>query len=967
MPNARNNQKKWSLPLHVHMTAMFVILVVLVCGVQIWITQSSLSKVLLNANENLFERITSETRSNMSYHFGPAFSIVDAYSAGELIREADPSKRFAFVPELVSQLRANRHLFSLKAGFPDGEWLAVARVQDDDIRKKMRVGPNAEFAAFNYSVVTEELVVKSYNNQLVLLETNIIEDLKLDPRKGDWFRNSVLTISKVSKPYYMPLLGRTGITLHRKATNGAVFGADILLDQVSMVLQDSDESRDALRVLYDNDYNVYAYSQPELFQVRDALRQATLLKLTDIDHPLIASTTNFSAFGEQAKEIIYKGEKWVVKIDRLKGTRDQLFNLAMAVKSDQLLKDANAVAQRSIVGSFFALLLVLPCIYYMSQWLAKPIRQATNKARTIQHFKFNDGTQERSRVSEIIAMSDSLNAMQSTIQRFLSLTNSMAKEDDLERLLALVCSETAKATLANSTYIYLLNDDETLLEPKYVHLKTRGELDVSKALRLSLNDPNLAEERHQFFNMKQAIYVPSEEVLPYITREKNTDNLLFVPLMDRQKNVIGALGLGFDRANEHLVLKDNLEYIEALAAYASVTIETQTMLLSQRELLDSFIQVMAEAIDTKSPYTGNHCQRVPVLTEMLTKAAQEQEDGPFASFSLTKEQWEELHIAAWLHDCGKVTTPEHVIDKSTKLDTIYNRIHEIRMRFEILKRDAELSLYHARPESALSEVERAYLNKQQQAIDEDFALIAKANTGDDYLSDKTLKKIAEIAKQRWTATIDPRLGLSREEQSRYAASEFKANSDEPVLKDGVEHLIAWEKEPEREPRFILKAGEYQNNLGELYNLSTRKGTLNPEERYIINSHMIATLRMLERLPFPKAMKNVPLLAGSHHERMDGTGYPLGLRGEELPLPARAMAIADVFEALTSQDRPYKQPKSLSDTLSIMSLMVKDGHLDGELFELFLTSGVYLQYAQRYVSTNQISEIDITDYFGTNTM
>ena len=967
MPNAHKNQKKCALPLHVHMTAMFVILVVLVCGVQIWITQSSLNKVLLNANENLFERIASETRSNMSYHFGPAFSIVDAYSAGELIRELDPSKRFAFVPELVSQLRANRHVFSLKAGFPDGEWLAVARVQDDNIRKKMRVGPNALFAAFNYSVVTQELVVKSYNNQLVLLETNVFKDLKLDPRKGDWFRSSVLTISQVSKPYYMPLLGRTGITLHRKATNGAVFGVDILLDQVSTVLQDSDESRDALRVLYDNNYNVYAYSQPELFQVRDALRQAIPLKLTDIAHPLIASTANVVEFGEQAKEITYKGEKWVVKIDRLKGTRDQLFNLAMAVKSDQLLKDANAVAQRSIAGSFFALLLVLPCIYYMSQWLAKPIRQASDKAKSIQHFKFNETTQEQTQVSEIKVMSESLSAMQLTIQRFLSLTNAMAKEDDLERMLALVCKETAEATLANSTYIYLISDDETLLEPKYINVKTQGEVDVSQASALPLNDPRLVEESYQFFQMKQPVYVPSEDVLPYITREKDTDNVLFIPLIDRHKNVIGGLGLGFDSANEHLVLEDNLEYIQTLAAYASVTIETQTMLAKQRELLDSFIQVMAEAIDTKSPYTGNHCQRVPILTEMLTKAAEKQTTGPFTAFTMTKAQWEELHIAAWLHDCGKVTTPEHVIDKSSKLETIYNRIHEIRMRFEILKRDAELSVYHSKPEFALSTEERAEVKRRKQQIDEDFALVAKVNVGEGYLDVGTRDKLATIAKQSWMATINPYLGLSWEERARYGTTVFTGEKAECILSDGAQHLIAWGKAPESEERFVLKAGKYQNNLGELYNLSTQKGTLNKEERYTINSHMIATVRMLERLPFPKHLKNVPLLAGSHHERMDGKGYPLGTVAEQLPVAARAMAIADVFEALTSQDRPYKQPKTLSETLAIMKHMAKGGHLDTQLFELFLTSNVYLDYAHQHISPQQMDVDDIQPYLITNTM
>ncbi|GAL25276.1 chemotactic transducer-related protein [Vibrio variabilis] len=203
--------------------------------------------------------------------------------------------------------------------------------------------------------------------------------------------------------------------------------------------------------------------------------------------------------------------------------------------------------------------------------------------------------------------------------------------------------------------------------------------------------------------------------------------------------------------------------------------------------------------------------------------------------------------------------------------------------------------------------------------------------------------------------------MSWEELARFDNQDIQVPRTEPLLADHHDHLVPWEKEPKRESRFVLQAGEYQNNQGEMYNLSVRKGTLNNEERYIINSHMIETIRMLESLPFPRHMKNVPLLAGSHHEKMDGTGYPLGTIASELPLPARAMAIADVFEALTSCDRPYKKAKKLSEALRIMSFMVRDNHLDGDLFELFLTSGVYLEFAQQNIDSSQIDDIHIEDY------
>ncbi|SEF64535.1 HD-GYP domain-containing protein [Vibrio hangzhouensis] len=961
MPTSQNRIKRLTFPLHIHISAIFVVLVIIVCGVQIWITHTSLNKVILNANENLFERIAGETRSNMSFHFGPAFSIVDAYSAGELVREVVPSKRFDFVPELVSQLRANRHIFALKAAFPDGEWLSVARVTDNRMRDQINLGPNAEFAALNYNSETNTLLVKTYSAHLGLLQSKTIHNFFIDPRKAKWYRSASLSAAKVSEPYYMPIISRSGITISRKATNGAVFGADILLDQVSLVLQDSDENRDALRVLYDDSFNVYAYSRPELFEIRDALRQSVSLKLGDIDHPLVSSTANMVEFGDEAKEITYNDEKWVVKVDRLRGTRDQTFNMVMAVKSEQLLKNANLVAKRSLVGSFFALLFALPCIYFLSQLLAKPIRQATKKADSIQHFQFHNGSQEASRVSEIKAMSDSLSVMQSTIRRFLSLTNSMAKEDDLEKLLELVCEETVDATGANGAYLYLLSSDEKYLEPKFVKLSKKGVLDVAKEPRIPLDDARLADDVHDFFVKKQPVYSKYYEERPFVTKENATDNLLFIPLLDRKQNVIGGLGLGFDEEHETQVLMDDKEYLETLASYASVTIETQTMLADQRALLDSFIQVMAGAIDTKSPYTGNHCQRVPVLTEMLTQAAQDSKDSAFADFSMSKEQWQELHIAAWLHDCGKVTTPEHVIDKSTKLETIYNRIHEVRTRFEVLKRDVELKFYRTKYTGELSASDLESVHKQQQALDDEFSFLARINLGTESLEPDQLERLKAIARRTWQPTIDPGLGMSWQELSRCSDTRFNQQEQVPVLSDSMMHKIPWDKAPVREDRFVLQAGEYQNDLGELYNLSIEKGTLNAEERYIINSHMIETIRMLESLPFPKHMKNVPMLAGSHHEKADGSGYPLGLKASELPIPARAMAIADVFEALTSGDRPYKKAKTLSEAIKIMSFMVKDGHLDSSLFRLFLQSGVYMQFANHFLSSEQLDDVDIEKY------
>ncbi|MDA1381045.1 hypothetical protein PCI56_17345 [Plesiomonas shigelloides subsp. oncorhynchi] len=185
--------------------------------------------------------------------------------------------------------------------------------------------------------------------------------------------------------------------------------------------------------------------------------------------------------------------------------------------------------------------------------------------------------------------------------------------------------------------------------------------------------------------------------------------------------------------------------------------------------MDAFIQLMAGAIDAKSAYTGGHCQRVPELTEMLAEAAVEAKTGPFAEFSLSADEREELHIASWLHDCGKVTTPEFVVDKATKLETIYDRLHEIRMRIEVLKRDAKI---HAL-EQQLQGLDPSSVEQQYQTtivqLDEDFRFIATCNIGGEFMSDEHLQRLQQIAERRWLRTLDDRIGVSHEELQRKTA------------------------------------------------------------------------------------------------------------------------------------------------------------------------------------------------------
>jgi len=390
-------------------------------------------------------------------------------------------------------------------------------------------------------------------------------------------------------------------------------------------------------------------------------------------------------------------------------------------------------------------------------------------------------------------------------------------------------------------------------------------------------------------------------------------SFLTIPMTNKAGDVTGVLQLVNARdARTGAVVPfdpDQRKMIEALASQAAVALDNQMLLDGQRKLFDAFVQLIATAIDEKSPYTGGHCARVPVLTEMLADAACRAEEGPFRDFDLDDDERYELHIAAWLHDCGKVTTPEHLVDKATKLEGIVDRIELIRLRFEILRRDAEIAhraALAAAPPEAHAALEAAHAARLA-ALDRDLDFIERINPGGETMSADDQARVRAIAEARWRDARGREQRLIGEDEAR--------------------------------------------------GLCVERGTLTPEERQIVLDHIVATIRMLDRLPFPKELRRVPEYAGGHHERMDGSGFPRGLTREQMSVPARMMAIADIFEALTAEDRPYKRAKSLGESMAIMARMRDNGHIDPDLFDLFVNSGVYRHYAERFLRPGQIDAVD----------
>ena len=395
-----------------------------------------------------------------------------------------------------------------------------------------------------------------------------------------------------------------------------------------------------------------------------------------------------------------------------------------------------------------------------------------------------------------------------------------------------------------------------------------------------------------------------------------TQSILTVPMKNHEGEIIGVLQLiNAKGENGHTIefSAEERDLTESLASQAAIALTNNRLIEEQRELFEAFIKLIAGAIDEKSPYTGGHCRRLPELTMMIADACHNSDIGVLSDFSMKDEDRYELRIAGWLHDCGKVTTPEYVVDKATKLETIYDRVNTVDTRFEVLKRDAKIEMLEQKL-ARLSEgfnvdskdIEQAYEEKIKQ-LDEDRDFIRSSNVGGEFMSEDLQQRVTEIAKHCWT------------------------NS-------------AFEKDN------LLSDDEVKN-------LIIQRGTLNDEEREVINNHIVMTIKMLDELPFPKHLLNVPEYAGGHHERMDGKGYPHGLTREQLSVPARMMGIADIFEALTSSDRPYKEGKKLSECLRILGFMKQDGHIDPDIFDVFIKEKVYTQYAEKFLPEAQIDEID----------
>lgn len=687
----------------------------------------------------------------------------------------------------------------------------------------------------------------------------------------------------------------------------------------------------------------------------DATNQSPTPTLAEMDLPILAAVAGQPIRG-RIVTLEVAGKLWQALAQANEIAPGIATLMVMAAPHDEVLAGANLILQKTLLITLLGLGLMVPLIWWISRRITDSLRRLAEMAAAVSTFRFS-GESPRSFVGEVDALSRAMQQMRTTVQRFLDISARLAAERHYDQLLDEVVAETIAAANAGAGTVYLFEENRQLRPMAW--RRTAGQAPLPPAVVLPPQAP--------IFNVALTRPAPTQLVLSPGQLQPGLEWLgawfpgqstyvLMVPLSNRSGDKLGLLLLARG-AQSGAYDPDLVAFIGALSGTMAITIEKQSLLAGRKALLDGVIRMIAGAIDARSPYTGGHCQRVPELVAMLAEAAATHPASPYRDAPYDESARETLHLAAWLHDCGKLFVPDYVTDKSAKLEAVHNRIHEIRTRFEILKRDAEVAYWRGLAEGKDAEVSQRELDEARQALDADYAFVAACNLGEHALGDEDIARLVHIGARSWLRTLDDRIGISELELQQKARVPPRAlPAHEHLLADRLEHLVGDhpqnDKSDAQEIRNRMPRPRHRLNLGELYCLSVRSGTLTPEERYLINGHILGTIAMLSTLPFPPELSCVPETAGSHHEHLDGSGYPYGKQADDLSLAARIIAIADVFEALTATDRPYKPGKSTGEALAIMADMAHRRHLDPELYELFVRAGIPARYAAAHAGADE---------------
>ncbi|MET1026470.1 MAG: HD domain-containing phosphohydrolase [Dongiaceae bacterium] len=977
-------EKRMRVPLQVIAASGAIGLLFLVVGLLSWQVYRGAQDALISASNDAVGYIREAISEKVRRTVEPAEEQLN-FLAFNPISQADtlPS-RLQQLPLIADALARNQLLDALYIGYPSGEFILFRPLRSAADRQRFNAPDTASLLVQSITRDSGGQMIGEYHlydDKNALLRSTIQADYKFDPRQRTWFKDASRQDSNIlTEPYVFFTTEAIGVTMARRSVSGgAVIGTDVKLSSIAAELSQLRITPSTEIALIDQQGRIVAYRDMLKMIVRPA---GGNIRLANIDELNIAPLRRAAALAlsgsTQTRETVAAyGRHWQIIQSKIDVEDTRHLSLLIAIPNDEFFAAARRIVWRQAVVVGLLMLLSIPITWLVTQQLVRPLRKLARETAKIENFDFTSDTHVRSRIAEIDDLGRALHRMKQTIRKFLKIGTALAAERDFKSLLDRVLQETIALVRSDGGAIFMINEERRQLIPEATYWHGHEIAEISTAPQpISLDSPGVLQYLATATSQKeiQTIdhHLTDEELamlgLQKLAVESNATHLglIIVPLLGRNQAPLGTLLLAKTIAPENkqwMVDGKLLKLVRAVSGSASVAIQNKQLLDAQRNLIDALIRLVAGAIDAKSPYTGGHCQRVPVLTRMLAAAACIQESGPYKDFNLSDEEWEALNIASWLHDCGKVTTPEYVVDKATKLETIHDRIHEIRNRFEVLKRDAEIAYWRGIAEGGDPEQLRDIMTAAKRELDEDFAVVAACNEGGEFMEQAKIDRIKKIAARRWRRTLSNRIGVSHEEKARLdRLPEPPLPIEEPLLADRDDHIV---EHSERELSatdhrfgFKLTIPKYKYNRGEVYNLCIARGTLTEEERYRINDHIVQTIVMLESLPFPKHLRNVPELAGGHHEKMDGTGYPKGLRGDQMSPVARMMAIADVFEALTAADRPYKKAKKLSEAVAILGLMKKNHHLDPDLVDLFLTSYIWRDYAEIFLHPDQIDEPDL---------
>ena len=990
------------------LTIIIIEVAVILTIIHVIVVSTESKKSAVQSVESLLAEVTEKNINKINLVLEP----ISNYAFVTSIRFAGPNdidneeKIKGHLNFFTKLLDTNPNIFSSYVGFDDGHfYMVIATRGNKQLLEIYKTPQNTMYIDRTILKQKGSLIQRwrYFDKDLNFLSQKIDTQFDYDPRKRPWYKLALEQQNPVFTPPYIFSSSRLpGITCAKVLSNNAgVVGIDFSLAQLSELLSRQRVSDTGFLWVIDNSGRLVSFPGVKWEeQIKGELKLPDAKQSTNQIIRSIAEKLDSGEIKVTNKPFFIDiGEKEYLATLTKTTQKGLDIIIALTVPYDEIPGYITVMNARNIILSLISLIFIIPLAVFLSRRATNPISQIIEETDKIQKFDFSESKPIISNIKEVQRLIHAINVTKSTIKKntddlidaqnklemLLKASLSLSAEKNIARLITLIFEFAKELSNANGGVLYL--KDKDILEVELISIQSGsivlGGLSENPVPRVMINPkmmPFLSQNTVLYwacnaFNKHDVVFCNTQQSLfPTGLKEEPTDyiinNSINVPITNAQGQILGIMQLfnSIQKGTNELTSEYDIEtikFLKSLASQAGISLYNRNLIKSLNDLFNALIQVIATSIDAKSQYTSGHCERVPKISLMIAEALHDSQDEKFKDFNMdSEEKWDELRIASWLHDCGKVISAEYVVDKATKLETIYNRIHEIRTRFEVIRRDLEIEYYKSLLQSGDDiEALNEELQRNIKKLEEDFAFVASCNIGVEFMSDEHKERLKKIAELTWKRHFSDRLGISNEEMAlKNKEPEPSLPVNENLLSDKPEHII-----PRTRPYADLtdingnpiKVPKYEFNRGELYNLMINRGTLTEEERFKINEHVIMTYEMLSKIPFPEQLSKVIDIASSHHETLVGTGYPFKKSQEHLSVQSRILAIADIFEALTSRDRPYRKAKTLSEALKILTFMIKDGHIDADIFDIFLKSGACMKYAEQYLLPEQIDVTDIS--------